>query len=150
MSSVLVECKTLTQSVSLQFCRLHCWWMNCSVWCIRESFRLGGHLIQPPPSVPNATAHVVNAGIAMLYVIWCQVLKCVFINEIPAVNTSNKKCSKLPEVCRTPTLSTTPTYPLQQRRDQQARKFFKSILRPDSCLHCLPPSPCDKDLIAKL
>ena len=69
MSSVLVGCKTLTQSVSLQFCRLHCWWMNCSVWCIRESFRLGGHLIQPPPSVPNATAHVVNAGIAMLYVL---------------------------------------------------------------------------------
>jgi len=39
---------------------------------------------------------------------------------------------------------------LQHRRDQQARKFFKSILAPDSCLHSLLPTPCDKSLIARL
>jgi len=39
---------------------------------------------------------------------------------------------------------------LQQCCNQQARKFFKSILRPDSCLQCLLPAPCDKDLRPKL
>jgi len=39
---------------------------------------------------------------------------------------------------------------LQQRRDQRARKFFKSILAPDSCVHSLLPAPCDKNLIARL
>jgi len=29
---------------------------------------------------------------------------------------------------------------------QQARKFFKSILAPDSCLHSLLPAPRDKNL----
>jgi len=33
---------------------------------------------------------------------------------------------------------------------QQARDYFKWILRPDSCLHCSLPAPRDKDLIAKL
>jgi len=33
---------------------------------------------------------------------------------------------------------------------QQAGEFLKSILRPDSCLHCLLPAPRDKDLTAKL
>jgi len=39
---------------------------------------------------------------------------------------------------------------LQHRRDQQAHKFFKSILAPDSCLRSLLPAPCDKNLIARL
>jgi len=39
---------------------------------------------------------------------------------------------------------------LQHRRDQQARKFFNSILAPDSCLHSLLPAPRDKNLIARL
>jgi len=39
---------------------------------------------------------------------------------------------------------------LQQRCDQQACKFFKSILAPDSCLHSLLPAARDKNLIARL
>jgi len=38
----------------------------------------------------------------------------------------------------------------QQRRDQQAREFLKSIFQAHSYLHCLLPAPRDKDLIAKL
>jgi len=30
---------------------------------------------------------------------------------------------------------------------QRSHEFLKSILRPDSCLHCLLPAPHDKDLI---
>ena len=33
---------------------------------------------------------------------------------------------------------------------QQARQFLKSLLRPDSRLHCLLPAPRDKDLISRL
>jgi len=42
---------------------------------------------------------------------------------------------------------------LQHRRDQEARKLFKSIhlaVAPDSCLHSLLPVPRDKNLIARL
>jgi len=39
---------------------------------------------------------------------------------------------------------------LQHRRDQQARKIFKSILASDSCLHYLLPAPRDRNLIAIL
>ena len=43
-----------------------------------------GHLIQPLLAVPNATAHLENAGIAVLYVVWCETLKSTFVSEIPA------------------------------------------------------------------
>jgi len=43
-----------------------------------------GHLIQPLLAVPNATAHQVIAVIAVLYVIWSETLKCIFVSEIPA------------------------------------------------------------------
>jgi len=39
---------------------------------------------------------------------------------------------------------------LHHRRDQQARKFFKSIFAPDSCLRSLLPALRDKNLIARL
>jgi len=48
------------------------------------NFNSRRHLIQPLLAVPNVTAHLVNAGIAVLYVIWCETLKCVFVSEVPA------------------------------------------------------------------
>jgi len=39
---------------------------------------------------------------------------------------------------------------IPQRREQQVRKFFKSILAPDSYLHSVLPASRDKDIIARL
>jgi hypothetical protein len=39
---------------------------------------------------------------------------------------------------------------LQQRRADQAREFFSSILQPGSCLYSLLPAPRDQNLVSKL
>ena len=40
--------------------------------------------------------------------------------------------------------------PLKERRNNQAKKFYNALLRPDSCLHNLIPADRDRDTIDRL